>query len=61
MLQSNRTDPEVVQTDLVALSLAIWLALLLGVSGVGRLHLPTSYSAGLTVADSYRMALAFGG
>ena len=63
MRNSNRPDRDAAPLDAVALSLALWLAAMVGVTGVSRLHLPLDYGAsvGATTADSHRMALAFGG
>ena len=63
MRSLNKRDRDAVPLNPIALSLALWLAVLVGVTGISRLHLPlqTGASVGATVADSYRMALAFGG
>ena len=63
MRRLNNRDRDTVPLNPIALSLALWLAVLVGATGISRLHLPmqTGASVGTGVADSYRMALAFGG
>jgi len=67
MAKRNRKHDDSTPADLVALSLAIWLALLTCLTGLSRLHLPLPYAgasndrpAALDTTDAYSTALAFG-
>ena len=66
MTKRNRSRDDT-PLDLVALSLAIWLALLTCVTGLSRLHLPlpdagaaTGGPTALDTSAAYSTALAFG-
>jgi hypothetical protein len=67
MANRNKKHDDSTPLDLVALSLAIWLALLTCVVGLSRLHLPLPYAGesndqftAPNPTDAYSTALAFG-
>ena len=67
MAKRNKNYDDNTPLDLVALSLAIWLALLTCLTGLPRLHLPLPYAgasndwpAAPDITDAYSTALAFG-